>query len=145
MEKTIKNQSGFTMIELAIVITILGIIAIIAIPKYSGLAYKARETADIELGTLITRSMQKLLVSEDIKIDSINYGKIIIENTNHKSPLKYTSINIMDKNNNYIYDISLLMDNLINDSSYMQKASQIIITLHKNEGAPADINIQYIW
>jgi prepilin-type N-terminal cleavage/methylation domain-containing protein len=41
-----KNQSGFTLIELAIVITILGILAIVIIPKYQDLTADARRAAN---------------------------------------------------------------------------------------------------
>jgi prepilin-type N-terminal cleavage/methylation domain-containing protein len=41
-----KNQSGFTLIELAIVITILGILAIVIIPKYQDLTSDAKKAAN---------------------------------------------------------------------------------------------------
>jgi len=41
-----KNQKGFTLIELAIVITILGILAIVIIPKYQDLTREAKAAAN---------------------------------------------------------------------------------------------------
>jgi MSHA pilin protein MshA len=42
---SVRNQRGFTLVELVIIIVILGILAAVAIPKYQDLSSEAREAA----------------------------------------------------------------------------------------------------
>ncbi len=45
MHAKIKNQSGFTLVELVIIIVILGILAAVAIPKYQDISSEAKEAS----------------------------------------------------------------------------------------------------
>ena len=48
-----RHRKGFTLVELAIVIAILGILAVVAIPKYQGMVDEARSAeARAQLGTV---------------------------------------------------------------------------------------------
>jgi prepilin-type N-terminal cleavage/methylation domain-containing protein len=48
-----RQRKGFTLVELAIVIAILGILAVVAIPKYQGMEEEARSAAaKSQLGTV---------------------------------------------------------------------------------------------
>ena len=53
-----KNEKGFTLIELIIVIVILGIIAGVAVPKFIGLSAEARISSARGVGGAISGTIQ---------------------------------------------------------------------------------------
>ena len=68
MLKARKNEKGFTLIELVLVIVVLGILAAVAVPKFLDLQTKAREREKLWLGWLARRDVQRFLEADSNKI-----------------------------------------------------------------------------
>ena len=78
------KTSGFTLVELIVVIAILGILAGIAIPVYSGYINKANEAADLMQLDAVKTAVVFYALSEDAEyqISSITYngsnGQVVV-------------------------------------------------------------------
>ncbi|PKM56353.1 MAG: prepilin-type cleavage/methylation domain-containing protein [Firmicutes bacterium HGW-Firmicutes-5] len=69
MKKLWKNQKGFTLMEIIIVIVILGILAMIAIPRLIGFTSQAEIASDKEYAAVAARAAELYWAANDKPTD----------------------------------------------------------------------------
>lgn len=65
IQAKLKNKKGFTLVELLIVIAVLGIIAAIAVPRFTGVLGGFRDRADQSAAELLAKEIQAEFLVEE--------------------------------------------------------------------------------
>lgn len=71
--KTIKNHSGFTFIELMVVIVIIGLLAAVAVPTITSLIEKTREKLDVVKLHYLRDALNKSLLEDEAALANTAY------------------------------------------------------------------------
>lgn len=69
--KKFASKSGFTLVELIVVIAILGILAAVAVPSYSGYVKKAQEAGDLQTLSSVATAVQGVAAGHGLTVNKI--------------------------------------------------------------------------
>jgi len=106
-----KNQKGFTLVELIVVIAILGILGAIAVPKFGGFKETAAEKADEATMDVIRNAVMIALANGDITVTGGGEATITINTT--EDPITFEGSNNITVTNND--GLEGVMTTLLND------------------------------
>ncbi len=76
MLRIIKSKKGFTLIELIVVLAVLGIIALISIPRYLTVQEKTRLHSDYATVASIAKSAELHYAKTNSSLDTIAYSAL---------------------------------------------------------------------
>jgi len=79
MKRRLKEAAGFTLVELIVVIAILGVLAGVAVPTYSGYVKKANLAADQTLVDSINTAFAAACIENQVDINSVTTANLVID------------------------------------------------------------------
>lgn len=152
--KKLNNKKGFTIVELVIVIAVIGILAGVLIPTFSGIQQSAKESAAFQECKNVLSSVLALnggaipantlfAVDTDIKTAELEY-KFYYANQKlgDKQPDDYTSDSLKQSDNGYkIYVSATAVKDFLNDDGVLKPNDEPVgnnPTKYKDKALTAD-------
>lgn len=111
IQKQLKNKKGFTLVELVVVIAILGILAAIAVPKFTRTQVKAAENSHAANVRTLKSVANMYLADKQLPSSKITWNGTTDGATNEwedylqEWPKTSLKIDTIDKGSNYIVEI----------------------------------------
>ena len=125
-----KNNKGFTLIEIIAVVTLIGILSILVVPKIFSLVNDSRKSIYVEDAIRLISKAQFTMNSQSVKIEKPDKGEVIIFSMKYLSPADFQSppnggvylpessfVVVKNVNGKYIY--SAMLVEKTKDSEYI--------------------------
>lgn len=74
-----RNEKGFTLVELIVVMAVLAIISAIAVPRFLGVQENAKLEADYATAAMLGKAAELYLVDDDNTVDTLNGAATVAE------------------------------------------------------------------
>lgn len=93
-----KNNKGFSLVELIVVIAIMAILAAVAIPTFAGFITKANQAADEGFANDVEYAVELALAAENVELESVT---VVMDNETKK----VETVSYKLKNDNTVYSV----------------------------------------
>ena len=90
----IRNEKGFTLVELIVVMAVLAVISAIAVPRFLGVQESAKIEADYATAAMLGKAAELYLVDDDNSVDTLNGAATVAD---LQGELKTTTIEFVSK------------------------------------------------